>query len=199
MENHKQGFSTCTVDVPILAADKHPGAAGSRATAAVPGESGIVDLHQFSDWLSSTGLSQAIQTTTWAIPGIQTVHILALSVLFAAALLTSLRFAGLGLAAESLVTLAARQIRAIWLMLLVLFASGALLITAEPGRTITNPVFYAKMIMLLLAVIVTLWLASAARRDVRPGPLHVLGAVLCMLLWIGIIFAGRFIAYYESY
>lgn len=159
-----------------------------------------MDLHQFSDWLSSTAISQAIQVTSWAIPGIQTVHILALSVLMAAALMLALRVAGLGLQAERLDHLAARYTRLIWVLLAVLLLSGGLLITAEPGRTITNPVFYAKMIMLAVVVLITLWLSASARR--RPdglSALHTLGACVSMLLWVGIIFAGRFIAYVESY
>jgi cytochrome bd-type quinol oxidase subunit 2 len=159
-----------------------------------------LDLHQFSDWLASTPLSQSIQISTWAIPGIQSVHIICLALLFASALVFALRIAGLGLANEPLPQLALRFTRAIWTLLVVLLATGALLITAEPGRTITNPMFYAKMIMLAAVVIITLWLAAVARRELeRPSGLHVALAGLSMLLWIGIIFAGRLIAYIESY
>ncbi|MDQ2640477.1 MAG: hypothetical protein M3Y79_07845, partial [Pseudomonadota bacterium] len=70
-----------------------------------------MDLTQFSDWLASTGLSQAIQVTQWAIPTIQSVHILALSLLFAAALIIALRFAGRGLATEPLHALTSRFTR----------------------------------------------------------------------------------------
>jgi hypothetical protein len=159
-----------------------------------------LDLHQFSDWLSSTGFSQAIQVTTWAIPGIQTVHIICLALLFACALVFALRIAGRGLASEPLPQLAARFTRAIWYLLLVLLLSGMLLIIAEPGRTITNPVFYVKMVLLALAIIATLWLSAVARRQFeRPSGVHVFVAMVSMLLWIGIMFAGRFIAYVESY
>jgi cytochrome bd-type quinol oxidase subunit 2 len=159
-----------------------------------------VDLHQFSDWLSATPLSQIIQITSWAIPAIQTVHLLCLSLLFASALVFSLRIAGLGLASEPLHTLAARFTRAIWWLLLMLVLSGGLLILAEPGRTITNPVFYAKMVMLALVVAITLWLSAVARRQFeRPSGLHAFTALVGMLLWVGIMFAGRFIAYVESY
>jgi cytochrome bd-type quinol oxidase subunit 2 len=159
-----------------------------------------VDLHQFSDWLSATSFSQLIQTTSWAIPAIQTVHLVSLALLFACALVFSLRIAGLGLESEPLNLLAARFTRAIWWMLLLLLLTGGLLITAEPGRTITNPVFYAKMVMLAAVVVITLWLSAVARRQFeRPSGLHVLMAVVGMLLWIGIMFAGRFIAYVESY
>ena len=61
-----------------------------------------MDLQQFSDWLTSTGLSQSMQLSRWAIPGIQTIHILALALLFAAALIVALRFWGKGLAIEPL-------------------------------------------------------------------------------------------------
>ena len=159
-----------------------------------------MDLHQFSDWLSATPFSQTIQITPWAIPGIQTIHIICLALVFACALILSLRVAGRGLASEPLPQLAARFSRAIWLLLVILLATGLLLITAEPGRTITNPVFYAKMIMLALAIAITLWLSIVARRQFeRPSGVHVAAAVLGMALWIGIIFAGRFIAYVESY
>jgi cytochrome bd-type quinol oxidase subunit 2 len=159
-----------------------------------------LDLHQFSDWLSSTALSQAIQVSTWAIPGIQSVHIICLALLFASALVFTLRIAGHGLSSEPLPQIARRFTHAIWILLALLLATGALLITAEPGRTITNPMFYAKMVMLAAAIIITLWLAAVARRQLeRPSGLHVALAGLSMLLWIGIIFAGRLIAYIESY
>lgn len=157
-------------------------------------------MHQFSDWLSATAFSQAIQVTSWAIPGIQTVHIIALAALFACALVLALRFAGRGLSAEPLHQLAARFVPAIWLLLLALLVSGSLLIVAEPGRTITNPVFYVKMVMLAVVLAITLWLARAARRELeQPSSLHVFGAALTIVLWAGIMVAGRFIAYVESY
>jgi hypothetical protein len=159
-----------------------------------------VNLHEFSDWLSATSFSQAIQVTSWAIPGIQTMHIVCLATLFAAALVFSLRIAGRGLTAEPLDRLAARFARAIYTLLFLLLVSGTLLIVAEPGRTITNPAFYVKMIMLALVLCITLWLSAVAQRQLeRPSAIHVAAAALGMALWIGIIFAGRFIAYVESY
>ena len=153
----------------------------------------------FIDWLSATPLSQMIQTTSWAIPGIQVIHILCLATLFALALNLSLRIAGRGLAAESLASLAGRFVPAIWICLGLLLLSGALLIIAEPFRTITNQVFYLKMALLVVAVALTLWLASVARRQSeKRTTLHVAAATLSMLVWACIIVAGRYIAYVES-
>jgi hypothetical protein len=154
-------------------------------------------LIAFSRWLESTPLSQAIQTTSWAIPGIQVIHILCLATLFALALNLSLRVAGRGLALESSRSLAERFVPAMGICLVLLLVSGSLLIIAEPSRTITNQVFYIKMILLVAAIVLTVWLANIARREPeKPSRLHVAVAVLCMLVWTGIIVAGRYIAYY---
>jgi hypothetical protein len=156
-----------------------------------------MNLLTFSRWLESTPLSQAIQTTSWAIPGIQVVHILCLATLFALALNLSLRVTGRGLALESSRSLAERFLPAMGICLILLFVSGSLLIIAEPSRTITNQIFYLKMILLPAAIALTLWLAKVARREPdKPTRLHVALAVLCMLVWTGIIVAGRYIAYY---
>lgn len=159
-----------------------------------------MNLHEFSDWLSNTPFSQAIQVTSWAIPGIQVVHIICLAALLATALMFSLRIAGRGLVSEPLHLQAPRFARTILVLVAILLVDGALLITAEPGRTITNPAFYAKMILLAVALLITLWLARVGRRQLEtPTSLHVAAAAFSMLLWVAIIFCGRFIAYIESY
>src|SRR5690349_11080138 len=107
-----------------------------------------MNLVSFSRWLEATRFSQVIQTTSWAIPGIQVIHILCLATLFALALNLSLRVAGRGLALESSRSLAGRFVPAMGVCLILLLVSGSLLIIAEPSRTITNPMFYIKMSLL---------------------------------------------------
>ena len=158
-------------------------------------------LASVNDWLMSTAPSQLIQSTSWAIPGIQVVHIVCLATLFALALNLCLRVAGRGLVLEPLASLARRFVPAMWLCLGLLLLTGALLILAEPFRTITNPVFYLKMSLLIVAVALTFWLSAIARRPQggKPTPFTVALALLSMLVWTGIIVAGRYIAYAEHY
>jgi len=155
-----------------------------------------VSLVAFNNWLSSTALSLLIQRTSGAIAGIQVIHILCLATLFALALSLSLRTAGRGLTAEPLASLAARFVPAMWICLAVLLLTGALLIIAEPHRTLGNPIFYTKMALLALALVLTVWLAAAARRQEKRTALRAAIATLYMLIWTGIIVAGRFIAYH---
>lgn len=154
-----------------------------------------MSLQAIGDWLASTPLSLAIQMSTWLIPTIQIVHILALALVFTAGLLLALRLTGYGLLAEPLPQFAARNARRIWVMLGVLLLSGGLLITAEPGRTLTNPAFFAKMISLLVVIALTLWLSFQARQGGAPTRIQAAVAWLGVALWVAIVILGRFIAY----
>ena len=150
---------------------------------------------EFSDWLSSTAASQFIQVTGGLIPGLQTIHIVSIAVLFSAALMVDLRVLGTGLKSESLQAVANRFIPSIWVCIVILLVTGVLLIVAEPGRTLSNPSFYLKMSCLVVAIIVTLWLRAFARGSRPVTGLPVLAAIVSLLLWMTIIVSGRYIAY----
>jgi hypothetical protein len=152
-------------------------------------------LTEFSDALSATAFSNYLQTTEALIPLLQSVHIVAVSVLFAAALMVDLRVLGTGLKSETLSAVAARFIPSIWVCIAILLVTGALLIVAEPGRTLGNSSFYLKMACLVAAIIVTLWLRGFARGSKPVTALSTAGAVVSLLLWTTIIVAGRYIAY----
>ena len=92
----------------------------------------------FNDWLTSTALSQLIQTTSWMIPGIQCIHIVCLATLFVTALMITTKVLGRSWSEQTAGQVAAKFMPVIWTCLAVLLVTGALLITAEPGRTLGN-------------------------------------------------------------
>ena len=156
-------------------------------------------MTELSEVMAATSASQYSQVHSWAIPSIQCVHIMALAVLFSSALMVDLRVLGTGLRTQSLQVVAARFLPPIWVCLVVLLISGGALILAEPGRTISNPVFYTKMSLLVAAIIVTLWLRAFAKGSRPTAALQVVLALVSLLLWSAIIVAGRYIAYVESF
>ena len=129
-------------------------------------------LDRFCGWLEQTPLSQAIQGAGWIVPSVQTIHILAIAAVMSSALMLALRLEG-------------RYRRVIWWSLPVLLATGMVMIVGEPARSLANPVFQLKMLLLLSAIAVTL-----IRRDSR------ITALLSLSLWVGIVFSGRWIAYF---
>jgi hypothetical protein len=151
-------------------------------------------MEAFNEWLAATPFSLVIQTHFWAIPSLQIVHILALSILFICSFMIALRVLGKSWLDSSPAEIATRFSKPIWICLAVLLVSGALLISAEPGRTLTNQSFYLKMIMLAVAIALSLAVIGAAKRNAIGGA-HKGMAVITMLLWAAIMIAGRYIAY----
>jgi hypothetical protein len=159
-------------------------------------------LNLICEWIEQTRLSQAIQVTDWVVPAVQTVHILAIAVVAGSALMIDIRLIGVMGADQPMKSVSARFLPFIWWPLLILLATGAIMIIGEPARSLKNPAFQLKMMLLIAAIVVTGLFQFLQRRNPAFGTgtrrgAAVTTAVLSMLLWTGIIFAGRWIAYYS--
>jgi len=164
-----------------------------------------VGLSAFSKWLAATPLSHTIQTTTWIIPSLQTIHILSVAAVFSAAILVDLRIWRLLERDEPLPDVARRFLPTIWPVLLILLVTGSLLIIGEPRRSLVNSTFYVKMALLAVAIMLTaglqrsilsspdLWDGNRARRIAGR-----FAAAVSIVVWCGILFAGRWIAYTQA-
>jgi hypothetical protein len=162
-------------------------------------------LDQFCSWLKVTKLSVTVQTIEWIVPAVQTVHILAIAAVVSSALALSLHSLGLAGRDRTARQVAHRFLPVIWWALPVLLGTGLVLIVAEPARALENPVFWIKMGLLLTALAVTtvhqapvkaqetFWEASSGRRLTTK-----ILALTSFVLWVGVIFAGRWIAYVEA-
>jgi Family of unknown function (DUF6644) len=154
-------------------------------------------------WIDATPLSQWMQVTNWVVPTVQTVHILAIAVIASSAFMIDLRLIGLFWADRPMKQVTSRFLPLVWWPLLVLFVTGVIMVISEPSRSLKNPAFQLKMALLIAAVVVTGLFQFLQRRntkfgDLRKGPraAAISVAVVSMLLWASIIFAGRWIAYY---
>jgi len=161
-------------------------------------------LDDFIHRLGATPLSQLIQKVFWIIPTVQAVHILAISVVLSSMAMFDLRLLGLAGKRSSIASLSRRFMPWLWGALIVLAASGSILIVGEPKRALGNLSFLLKMCMLAAAIIVTLGFQAVLKRDLEGGsadlaPAHVTAAkltgLLSLALWVGIAVAGRLIAY----
>jgi hypothetical protein len=160
-------------------------------------------ISTFCNWLSNTALSQAIQNASWVIPTVQTVHIVAISVVMASAVMLDLRLLGVGAFSrrQSVLDMSQRFVPWIWVSVVVLACSGAILIVGEPGRELQSDVFWLKMSLLICALTVTGIFQYTASHIVgfwerRRGIASVF-AVASLMIWVGIVAAGRWIAYWE--
>jgi uncharacterized membrane protein len=162
-------------------------------------------LSQVSKWLAATPLSHTIQTTTWIIPTLQTIHILSVAAVFSSAILVDLRIWRLLQRDVPLPEVARRFLPTIWPVLLILLVTGSLLIVGEPRRSLLNSTFYLKMALLSVAILLTAGLQrsissspSCWDRDLTRRIAGRFAATVSILLWCGILFAGRWIAYTQA-
>lgn len=133
-------------------------------------------------------------------PIIQAVHLLAISAIMGSIVLVDLRILGLALTGQRVADLTRRLMPWTWWALPFLFVSGIFFVLARPQRYAVNPVFAVKFVLLALAIVVTLAIHTIARRNPSywdAGPVGKLVAAVSLLLWVGVVFAGRWIAYVD--
>jgi hypothetical protein len=162
-------------------------------------------LSELSKWLAATSLSHTIQTAGWIIPTLQTIHILCVAVVFASAMLVDFRMFRLFEREVPLPLVMRRFLPAIWPVLVILLLTGSLLIIAEPRRSLVNSTFQLKMLLLVIAIV----LIATLQRGIASSPAFweqdrshriagQLVATASILVWSGILLAGRWIAYTQA-
>jgi hypothetical protein len=164
-----------------------------------------VELSEICKWLAATSLSNAIQTTGWIIPTVQIIHIICVAVLFSSAVLVDLRLLRVLGRDVPLPEIAQRHLPTIWPVLLILLITGSLLIVGEPRRSLVNSTFYLKMALLAVAILLTVGLQWSISMSSNFWDLNRtrrvagrIAATVSVLVWCGILFAGRWIAYTQA-
>jgi hypothetical protein len=164
----------------------------------------LTALAPFAGWLAATPVSMAIGSQAWITPAVQCVHILAIATVMSGMLMLNMRLLGAVGRQESLARFARRYLDWIWPALLVLLLSGAVLVVGEPKRELENQVFLLKMALVCAAAALTLtvqwplgrdgafWDAGGRRRLAQAI------AVVCIAIWVAIVFSGRWIAYTQE-
>jgi len=156
-------------------------------------------LADFCSWLQNTSFSQLLQDFSWIVPLVQTIHILCICAVMSAVFLLNLRLLGVFDRERTVAGAASRWLPIIWWALPVLLMTGSILIIAEPARSLGSPAFQLKMVLLILAIALTLTCQHQARKpstdDHANRPSLRAPAVVSLILWMGIVFAGRWIAY----
>lgn len=161
----------------------------------------------FADWIANTELNHTFQeNAAWLVPTSQSIHIISVCVLFTSAILISMRILGVTSIGRTVSQLTDTLVPWMWGALGVLLLTGTIQTIAEPVRQFVTPVFWAKMIMIVVVMTITAvftgkvranaaaWDAAASR---PPGARQF--AIVSALLWVAIIVCGRFIGYTWSF
>ncbi|MBI4885493.1 MAG: hypothetical protein HY824_00200 [Acidobacteria bacterium] len=140
-------------------------------------------------WLEATTFSIWMRESPslFAFPLILAAHTIGLGLLAGVDVAHDLR--RLGLAPRVPVAEFDRFLPVMWFGLVVNVLSGVALLIGYPTKALTNPVFYLKLTLIAVALVI----ARAIRRP-RPDTAKAL-AILSLLCWAAAITAGRLLAY----
>jgi hypothetical protein len=154
---------------------------------------------EFAAWLQTTAISVKIQSITWIIPVLQSVHIVMIGIVFVSSLMITLRVVGSVRADEPFATVWSRFAPWMWSGLVVMALTGLVLILGEPVREFTALSFWLKMTLLAISVTSILIFGRTLRPETRASAEFSAGrkaaALATVVLWLAIIFLGRAIAY----
>jgi len=164
-----------------------------------------VSLLVLCQWLENTRPAVALRDSVWMFNLIETVHTLGIVLVAGTIMLVDLRLLGLALKRSPVSDVVARGVpRALWGFGLM-FVTGWSLFSAEAVRLYSSPAFRIKLVLLCLAGLNALIFHVTVYRKVGNWNAEVIPArarmagLLSLILWIGIIAAGRAIAYGPGY
>jgi hypothetical protein len=157
---------------------------------------------EFCQWLDQTAVGSTIRQSLWLFPAIETVHLLGMAALVGTITVLDLRLLGWAMPQRRVSEVVPRLLPRVWLGFGVQVVTGVLLFSSEAVKIYGNPAFRLKMLLLLLAGIQALIFQTVVSRrlqawDDRPS-LPVMAKVTgitSILLWLGIVTAGRFIGF----
>jgi cytochrome bd-type quinol oxidase subunit 2 len=129
-------------------------------------------------------------------PIVQTFHLLGIAVIMSSVVLLDLRILGLALPSQDVQELTRRVMPWVWWTLPVMLLSGSMFVFARPRRYFTNPIFGLKFALLVPAIALAAVLHFVSVRKPDSWSTKVVAGT-SLLLWVGVVLAGRWIAYVD--
>lgn len=158
-------------------------------------------MDPFLIWLESTPLHEWIvgSPSLLAFPGILALHAIGMG--FAAGLGAAIDLRILGVAPAVPVNEMRRFLPILWTGFWLNAASGVLLLIGYPTKALTNPVFYLKLTLIGVAMVLVKRIGGQLVRDANRGESTVIStrlrrlAMVSLACWAGAVTAGRLLAY----
>ena len=132
---------------------------------------------------------------TWWFPLLESIHVLCIVILVAAIVSADLRILGVTARNYKIANFVPELTRWAWLMALPAVLTGAALFITRPAAYAANPAFQIKMVLLVFSALNVFLLYRKWQPDKPASKAVQLSAALSLFLWVGIIFAGRWVGH----
>lgn len=156
-----------------------------------------MSLQDLATWLSETRLSVALTDSELAFPTIESLHVIALTLVVGSIAIVDLRLLGLASRGRDASELIRSVLPITWIAFALAAVTGLLLFTANPISYSANFYFIAKLCLLAVAGLnMILFHVFAHRHLATEGALapKISGGV-SLALWVTIVAFGRWIGF----
>lgn len=159
-------------------------------------------LEDFFSWVESWPMAEAIRTSVWMFPTIESLHVLAIVFVVGSIVEVDLRLLGVIWRDRPVTSVSAEMLPWTWTSFAVAAVTGLLLFTSHALRYYENVYYVSKMVFLVLAGLnvwyferVTFRGVAAWDNEVRLPSNARFAAAASLILWMSIVTAGRFVGF----
>jgi len=160
-----------------------------------------MSLYTFCSWLEAQPFATAIAQSSWLFPALESLHVIALTLVVGTIAMLDLRLLGLR-AGQRVTATAAHLLPFTWSAFAVALASGLALFSSQATLYYANGPFRLKLVLFALAGVnmaafhlFTFKGVSRWNDATRPPLPAQLAGGLSLLIWISIVFAGRWVGF----
>jgi len=152
--------------------------------------------------IENTDIASSIRDSLFLFPMLESVHVMGLALVFGTIAIIDLRLLGLASTHRPFRSMTSDILKWTWMAFTITFLTGALMFTTNATVYFHNAVFQAKMAVLLLAGINMGIFELTSGRTRRQWDTSAstpvaakTAAVISLVLWISVIFLGRWIGF----
>lgn len=156
--------------------------------------------------IEASGIGEWMRTSLKAMPVVESVHVMAIALLFGSILIVDLRLLGIANAHRAFTRVSGELLRFTWIAFVIAVITGAMMFAANATTYFNNTAFRWKLVLLALAGINmaafqlrTVRSVAAWDHSARTPPAARAAGAASILIWVGVIFFGRWIGFTKGY
>lgn len=156
--------------------------------------------------IEASSLGEWMRTSLISMPVVESIHVMALAVVFGSILIVDLRLLGLPNTRRPFSAVSAELLHFTWAAFVVAAITGVMMFAANASTYFVNTAFRLKLLMLLaaganMAVFQSRTVRTLAQwdKDVPPPLAARVAGALSIVIWTCVIFLGRWIGFTKGY
>jgi hypothetical protein len=142
------------------------------------------------EWMERSRIGEFMRGSQIVFPIFEIIHLIGLALFLGTLVLTDMGLLGLAMRRQPIQQVVAALAPWTWRGFMLLLLTGPFMFTAQAAKWHDNPVFWLKMLLLIIATVFQLSIRRKIAATNSPGSAKVIGAV-SLVLWISLALSAK--------